>query len=395
MSKNYSKIPRSEIDSRISRLRYRLRKSNIDGVILFSTPELYYYSGVGYDGAIYISTDGKEPVHLVKRNLPLAQSYSQIAMIQPFGRKSELFQTLNINRAEIIAIEQDVLSYSFVQFLQSKTKKIQLIDGSSILRKLRSIKSKYEINQIESAALLVDQSFEHCTEIVTPEMTEIELTSRLESWLLDNGHNGFITTRAFNSELLHYAYVISSQSSVLNIHFTPISGHGLSLKYPYGPTTQKLGKNSPFIVDTCGNCQGYISDTTRTLVCGKFDAETRCQLESLHQIKQFLHRELKPNVNLGDLYYEVMELSKELKIFDFFMGNRSDKSAFIGHGVGLELDELPVFYPKGPNLNAGNVLACEPKFFIHRKKVLGIEDTYVITGSSNRLLSRSPESFEI
>ena len=394
MSNSYSKTPLSEIKSRITTLQYQLKKDNINGAILLSTPELYYYSGVGYDGAVYISTEGEVPVHLIKRNLTLAQSFSQIPVIKTFGRKSKIFETLDIKQGTRIAIEKEVLSYSFVQFLQSKAKNIQLVDCSSVLRELRSIKSKYEINQIERAAKLVDQSLEHCTEIATPEMTEIELAIRLESWLLENGHDGFITTYGFNAELLHCAYVISSQSSILNIHFTPISGRGLTLKYPYGPSRRKLG-NSPFIVDTCGNSRGYISDTTRTFICGKFDVETHNQLQSLRQIKQFLQRTLKPNVNLGDLYNDVMELSKELKIYDHFMGTSTDRVAFIGHGVGLELDELPVFYKKGPNIVAGNVLACEPKFFIKEKKVLGIEDTYAITKSGCELLSTAPDSFEI
>ncbi|MFX1284402.1 MAG: M24 family metallopeptidase [Promethearchaeota archaeon] len=395
MSKSYSKIPRSEIESRITKLRHQLKKDNIDGAILLSTPELYYYSGVGYDGAVYIPTEGGEPVHLVKRNVSLAQAFSQIPLIQHFGRKSKLFETLDIKRPAAIAIEKDILSYSFVQFLQSKAKKIKLINYSSIFRQLRSIKSKYEINQIERAAKLVDLSYEYCTKIATPEMTEIDLALQLEGWLLENGHDGFITTYAFNSELLHYAYVISSSSAILNIYFTPISGRGLTLKYPYGPSRQKLKKNTPFIVDTCGNSQGYISDTTRTFICGQFDEETRNQLESLQQLKQFLQRNLKPGINLGNLYNDVMELSKELKINDYFMGTSSDRVAFIGHGVGLELDELPVFYPKGPNLVSGNVLACEPKFFIQGKKVLGIEDTYAITDSGNIILSNSLNSFEI
>ncbi|MFX1505240.1 MAG: M24 family metallopeptidase [Promethearchaeota archaeon] len=393
MDNIYTRIPSSEIESRITRFKSYLVKEDINGAILFSTPELYYYSGVGYDGAVYIPVEG-EPVHLVKRNLELAESFSQLPTNMSFGRKSQLFETLKKKTSTMIALELDVLSYSFVKFLQSKAKNVQLTNCSSILRQLRSIKSEYEISQIKDAATLVDTSFKYCTEIAAPEMTEIELAARLERWMLDNGHDGFITTYGFNTELLHYAYVISSQSSVLNIHFTPISGYGLSLKYPYGPSRQKLGKK-PFIVDSCGNSQGYISDTTRTFICGKFDTQTKDEIDSLQKIKKFLCDNLRPNVNLGDLYNEVMDLSKELNIHDYFMGTSSDRVAFIGHGVGLELDELPVFYPKGPNLVAGNILACEPKFFIQGKKVLGIEDTYAITESSNILLSKSPDYYEI
>ncbi|MFX0184837.1 MAG: M24 family metallopeptidase [Candidatus Hodarchaeota archaeon] len=394
MSIAYAKTRQSEIESRIKRLRNRLQQEELDGALVLSIPELYYYSGVGSDGAVYIPIEG-DPIHLVKRNLPLVKINSLLANIQNFGRQSKLFDTLDIKIPSRIMIEKDVLSASFVNFLLQNSKDIELIDGSSIFRQIRSIKSAFEVELIEQAANLVDQSFGYCIEIANPEMTEIELAAQLDSWLLERGHSGYITTRAFNAALLHYSYVISSGSSIMNIHFTPISGHGLSLKYPYGPSRQKLGKNRPFFVDTCGNNQGYISDTTRTFICGHFDKETLNQLESLSQVKEYLQKKLRPKVNLGNLYHEIMDLSKELKIYDYFMGTESDKSAFLGHGVGLELDELPILYRKGSDLLEGNVLACEPKFFIPNQKVLGIEDTYSITGSGNKILSKSYNYFEI
>ncbi|MFX0171481.1 MAG: M24 family metallopeptidase [Candidatus Hodarchaeota archaeon] len=394
MSYNYAKVHQSEIDSRTKNLQKQLEQEEVDGALFLSTPELYYYSGIGSDGAVYVPIEG-DPIYLIKRNLSLAKKHSLIANVQIFGRQSKLFETLEIKSPSRIMIEKDVLSASYVNFLHTKVKDVKLIDGSHVFRKIRSVKSAYEIELIERAANLVDQSFEYCIEIANPDMTEIELASQLDSWLLHRGHGGYITTRAFNAALLHYSYVISSRSSTMNIHFTPISGGGLSLKYPYGPSRQKLGKNSPFFVDTCGNNQGYISDTTRTFICGHFDEETQNQLEALSQVKEFLRKKLGPKINLGDLYYEIMDLSKELKIYDYFMGTGSDKSAFLGHGVGLELDELPILYPKGSDLLVGNILACEPKFFALNQKVLGIEDTYSITDSGNKILSKSRNSFEI
>lgn len=391
---NYSLIPKSEIGTRISNLKVLLQENDCEAALVLSIPELYYYSGLGTDGAIYIPVEG-DPVHLVKRNKPFAQEYSQLSEVKLFGRRSEIFETLEVPPKVRIAIEKEILTSSNVDYLESLTNNIELVNGSPIFRNNRSIKSKFETDQIEQAATLVDKSFEYCTEIANSQMTEIELASRLETWLLDNGHDGYISTYAFNTALWNYAYVISSDSSVLNNHFTPISGHGLSLKYPYGPSRQKLGKNRPFTVDTCGNQLGYISDTTRTFICGHFDTETHEQLQALIQIKEFIYKKLKPKVNLGELHNEVLNLSKELKIENQFMGTNQDRTAFIGHGVGLTLDDLPVFYSKGPDLVEGNVLACEPKFYIQNEKILGIEDISVITSNGNRLLSKSPNYFEI
>ncbi|MFX0107205.1 MAG: M24 family metallopeptidase, partial [Candidatus Hodarchaeota archaeon] len=128
---------------------------------------------------------------------------------------------------------------------------------------------------------------------------------------------------------------------------------------------------------------------------GKFSEDARSKLDALIQVKNHLIDRLGPGVSLGELYAEVVEISKELGIYDEFMGEGEDKVVFIGHGVGLELDELPIFYPKGPQLESGNVLACEPKVIVPGEEVLGIEDTYAITATGNTVLSKAPNIFEI
>jgi Xaa-Pro aminopeptidase len=394
MSEVYSRLPQEEIDGRISRLKDHLRSADLDGALLMTTVELYYYSGVGTGGVVYVPAEG-EPIRLVERNLDLVKSYSLIPDIRPLGRLSKLFQTLSVSSSAMIGMEADVVPYSLMSFLQSRADGITLSDSSDLFRKIRSRKSDYEIEQIEAASNIVDQSFEYCSEIATPEMTEIALSMRLDAYMVENGHAGFITTRSFTSEMLIYSYVVSSSGSTLNTFFTPVSGVGLSLKYPLGPTRQKLGRNRPFLVDSCGNMRGYHSDTTRTFICGKFEDDLSAKLDSLSEVKNLLLKKMKPGVNLGDLYSEVIELSIELGIQENFMGIDDNRVAFIGHGVGLELDELPVFYSKGPNLEQGNVLACEPKIITPGREVLGIEDTYAITGSGNRSLSTAPDRFEI
>ena len=286
----YAIIPKIEMERRHSRLRQLLSNSELTGILLFSNVEVYYYTGIGLEGALYFPQAG-DPIHLVKRNLELAAEYSYISKIVQFGRLSQIFKTLEINVASKIGLELDFLPFSYVQFLKTLNKGLDYVNITPSLRELRAVKTNFEISLVEKAANLVDQSFEYCVEIASPEMTEIELAAKLDKWLLNNGHNGYITTRAFNSALLNFSYVIGKASSTLNIHFTPISGWGLSLKYPYGPSTQKIGKN-PFFVDTCGNFNGYISDTTRTFILGKFDSETKGQIEALQNIKQLSTIEL-------------------------------------------------------------------------------------------------------
>ena len=390
----YLDIPKSEISSRIKRLQSRLVESHLDGALLLSTIEMYYYSGIGSPGAVYVPSQD-DPIRLVERNLELVKAHSPLSDIRPMGRVSKLFETFGVGKESRIAMEGDIVPYSYMAFLQSKAEGIELVDRSHMFREIRSTKSDFEVEMIEKAASQIDKSLIYCTEIATPEMTEIELSSRLDSWLIENGHAGLITTRGFNSTMLIYSYVISSDASTLNTLFTPISGQGLSLKYPLGPTRRKLGKNRPFLVDSCGNYHGYISDTTRTLVCGSFDDRVLERLTALQEIKSFVTNSIRPGYSLGTLYTEVVGLSKELGIYEQFMGPEDDKVTFMGHGVGLELDELPVFYAKGPDLEKGHILASEPKLILPGEEALGIEDTYAVTSTGCEILSKSDDWFEI
>ena len=347
------------------------------------------------DGLVYVPAQD-DAVHLVRRNVSLAKEISQVGSVSQLSSFSKIFDMLDIPDRSRLILEKDVIPVSRFDYLQKISQnKFEFSDGSTLFRQLRSVKSEFEITQINSAAQLVDRMFEFCIECATPDMKEIELAANLSSFLLSNGHAGYITTRTFNALNLQYSYVISSGSATSNILFTPISGHGLSAKYPFGGSRRKLGKNNPFFIDTCGNHNGYISDTTRTFTIGHFDRDTKDQLNSLQAIKTYITTNLKPGTSLGQLFESVIELSKELGIDNNFMGSQADKSPFLGHGVGLELDELPIFYKKGHSLEPGHVLASEPKFIIPNHKVLGIEDTYAITTTGNTILSQAPDFYEI
>lgn len=394
MSDRAHLTPSSEVLSRIHDLRKRLQSVDMEGALLLSPQECYYYSGIGIDGAVFVPAEG-EPIHLIKRNLAFACNHSALTRVQEFGKQSKIFETLRVKSESKLAIEADLLPFSFVEYLQSRAGRIHLVDGSQLFKQLRAVKSDYEIGLIGRAARTIDRVFGFCEETAQPEMTEVELSSRLDSWLLQNGHDGFITTHAFGSMMPQYSYVISSTAAAMNTTFTPVSSTGLSLKYPYGPSRTRIGRGRPFLVDACGNCRGYISDTTRTFVCGSFDKAARDQLDALNQLRTLISRGLGPGVNLGELYGHVLELARELGIEEYFMGVGPDKVAFLGHGVGLELDDLPVFHARGPELLVGNTLACEPKLIIPGRRVLGIEDTYAVTRSGSRRLSKAPDSYEI
>ncbi|MBW2489477.1 MAG: aminopeptidase P family protein, partial [Deltaproteobacteria bacterium] len=78
---------------------------------------------------------------------------------------------------------------------------------------------------------------------------------------------------------------------------------------------------------------------------------------------------------------------------DFFMGYGEGQVKFIGHGIGLEIDEYPIISSRFEGqLENGMVLALEPKFVFPQTGVVGLEDDYVMTAEGLKRLTLTDQS---
>jgi Xaa-Pro aminopeptidase len=101
---------------------------------------------------------------------------------------------------------------------------------------------------------------------------------------------------------------------------------------------------------------------------------------------------LKPGAICEELYFRAAEMAEQAGLGKFFMGMPGEQSRFVGHGVGLELDEWPILAKgfKSP-LQTGQVIAIEPKFVIPGKGVIGIENTFAVTCGGGEKLTDIPD----
>ena len=98
-----------------------------------------------------------------------------------------------------------------------------------------------------------------------------------------------------------------------------------------------------------------------------------------------------PGVNASALYETAAEMASRYGLSDFFMGHRQH-AGFVGHGVGIEINEAPVIAPRSKDmLQRGNVIALEPKFVIPGVGAVGIENTYVVEDNGMRCLTPAPQ----
>ncbi|MEI7824196.1 MAG: M24 family metallopeptidase, partial [Chlorobiaceae bacterium] len=173
----------------------------------------------------------------------------------------------------------------------------------------------------------------------------------------------------------------------------PVTGKGLSSASPHGASCNEIGVNQPILLDFGGVFNGYISDMTRIFVIGTLDPELQRAFDVALEIQEMVRQGMKPGVICEELFFAAAAMAERAGFGSCFMGMPGEQAKFVGHGVGLELDELPVL-AKGfaLPLQAGQVIAVEPKFVIPGKGVIGIENTFVVTDDGGLRLSDLPDA---
>ena len=218
----------------------------------------------------------------------------------------------------------------------------------------------------------------------------MDLICRIESVMRSMGHQGSLRFRRFNS-IVPLGHVMSgAEAAFPSFLASPSGGRGTSLIFPQGAGFARIKRNEPVFVDCVGIYNGYIADATRIFSLGKLEAELEDAYQAACQIEEAVAAELAA----GRTGRELFELSESegarLGYQDFLGGTNGNKCGFVGHGVGLELDEYPVIGPLDHAVQSSMTIAIEPKIIYPDKGVLGIEDTFLTTTNGAKSLTNMP-----
>ena len=383
---DYVLHPKSEIDSRIKKLKDRM--DDIDGALLFQAVDMCYFSGTAQDGLVYIPRDG-EPIIMMKRSLVRAKEESPLE-VRPLKNMRNLKEDLGIKTSATIGLEMDVLPCSFYFRVNKALEDASFVDVAERIKHIRSVKSEFEIKLAKEAAQMLVEGFSTVPAHIKEGRTEVELMCRMESEMRLMGHQGSLRFRRFNS-IVPIGHIMSGSSAAIpSFLASPTGGKGTSVVFPHGPGYRKIKRNEPVFVDTVGICNGYIADATRIFSLGKIEPELVEAYEASCQIEEAIAREMKPGRTARELFELSESEGARLGYGDFLGGPVGSKCGFVGHGVGLELDEYPVLAPLDHKIQEGMTIAVEPKIIYPGKGVLGVEDTFLTTSSGALRLTEMP-----
>jgi Xaa-Pro dipeptidase len=385
------RVPKEEIEKRIDGLRKLMAETGIKSAVILQNADKFYFTGTMQKTVVVIPLE-EEPYVFVEKGLERAGLECPLPLI-PIKSQREIKDILmrkgiSLNGA---GFELDVLPVAVFERLR-KTFDVHVYDDiSPLIRRLRTIKSAFELGQLRRTTEQVSHVFQKAREVIRVGLSEIELEGTLLAEGRRHGHQGFPRMRGFNQEIPTITITTGITSVIPVWADSPIGGTGLYAGLPQGPSINRIREGVPVLVDYAAAYNGYTTDETRAFVVGKLDEVFRKPYETGVAIINDALARIKPGVDAAEIYDRARTIANNAGLKDNFMGYGEGQVAFLGHGVGLELNELPVITGRrGTILQAGMVFALEPKFIIPGRGAAGVEVSLVVTESGVERFTDDP-----
>jgi Xaa-Pro dipeptidase len=379
MKKSY--IPTEEITRRLKTLRNELDRRRWAAALIVQDVDLLYFSGTMQNALLFVPRVGEE-ILMVKKYVERAQRESPVKQVLPLNSWNEIPSLIADRHGSIphtIGIELDVLPAKEYVRLQEIFSGVTITDSSSMIRAIRKIKSPYEIYQMKQAGEIGKIVYAEVPHILKEGVTEIELAGLMLAVAMRHGHQNYLRMRSFNAYAFSWHVLSGSTGGELSFIDAPMGGRGLSPAFPVGASLKPINAHEPILIDF-GICyNGYQVDETRMFCCGELPKKFKDTYHAARQIETEVAAIARPGVSCHELFQKGWMVAEELGYKEYFMGPPGYKTRFIGHGIGLEIDEYP-FIAQGHDypLEEGMTFALEPKMVFPTEGAVGIENTFVV-----------------
>ncbi len=376
------RVPASELKDRMNRFRDRMNQDcpQWGWAMIFSKINQYYFTGTMQDGMLIIPKD-EEPVYWVRRSYERAVDESRFADIRPMKSYRDAANAMG-KVPDVLYTETSILPLALLQRLQKYFPFRQIKSADASVMAVRSIKSKYELEIMIKAGRIHRKILEQrVPKLLEEGMTESDLATRLFTVLMEEGHHGFARFGMFDTQL-GIGQLGFGESSIYPTFFDgPGGNYGMSPAMPFwGSRDRKLKKGDLVFIDVAYGIDGYHTDKTMNYMYGRPIPDEAIEIHK-HCVK--VHRQiaalLVPGAVPADIYREVTG-SLDPEFLEHFMGFENHKVKFLGHGVGLQIDETPVIAAGFTEpLEANMAIALEPKRGVPGVGLMGTENTWLVT----------------
>jgi len=380
-----------ELLLRREKVQQELKNTAINACLISSPVNIYYLTGQVFKGYIFLPAEGN-PVLFYQR--PKLTDPDAVSLRKPEDMP-DLLKERNIKLSEYprIALETDDLRYNEAVRLQKALGLEQTDNASTLMRKVRMIKTDWEVEMIRLTAAQHVRVYEQIPTLYKEGMRDIDLQIEIEKLMRQSGSIGIF--RAFGSfmDIFMGTVLVGDNANAPSPYDFSLGGAGINHSFPIGACGEKITAGKTIMVDMSGNYSAYITDITRTFALGNLSDLALKAHKTAIEMHEYLRTTVKPGVSFADIHNKTLEIADKAGLNDYFMGNKQ-QAKFTGHGFGIEINEMPVFMARSKDLFQENMtVAFEPKFVIPEIGGVGIENSYLIT--SNGIENLTPMEEDI
>lgn len=343
---------------KIKCLREKMKLLEIDGMIISNPINIEYITGVYAEGTLIIND--KDNIFITD-----ARYIEDVNSTITISDEINVRDQANIPENEYISffancprvgIEENYISYSKYQNLVRIYRLKEAVETNNLIEKMRTIKDDNEIAKIRRACEITDNCFTHLLEYIKVGMTERQIAFEIEKYFIENGANG--------------------------LAFDTIVASGENSSKPHAvPTNRKIQSGDNITIDFGAKHKGYCSDMTRTIFVGSVSDEVRNLYNFILEGQLRATNKIKDGVD-GKSVARGVQIEYNARNFELIHA--------LGHGVGLEVHELPYLsYRSSYILKENMVVTNEPGIYIPEKIGIRIEDTILVNKLESEVLTKS------
>lgn len=379
----------SELIQRRDKIRDLMFKEGIDAALIATNVNLLYTYGQVVSGYLYLPLQA--PARLfVKRPASLTGEH-----VHPIRKPEQLLELLaqcGLPMPTRLMLEGDELSFTDYQRLSACFPQSEVLPcGSRLIRQARSVKTLWEIETFRRSAQAHAAAYSVIPQLYQTGMSDVQLSIEVERAMRQQGCLGIFRVFGQSMEIFMGSLLAGDNAQEASPYDFALGGKGVDGSIPGGACGRTIAQGESVMVDMGGNFFGYMCDMSRVFSVGRLPQQAYDAHQCCLDIQEEVAAAAKPGVTCESLYQLAADRVAKTGFADCFMGTKQ-QAKFIGHGIGLEINEAPVLAPRiKQELEPGMVFALEPKIVLPGVGPVGIENSWTVTADGVEKLTTAPE----
>ena len=345
-------------------LRNKIRTMDLDAMIVSNPVNIKYLTNIKAEGTLIL---GRKENHFITDGRYIEDVNNTLTIMDGII----VHDSKNLSKEDLenfflfcenVGFEENYITYATYKEYMYKYKINNFVETEKIKEKQRAIKDSEEVAKITKACTLTDRCFDHIIRFIKKGMTEKEIAYEIENFFRRNGAD--------------------------RIAFDTIVASGPNSSKPHAvPTDRKIVSGDVITIDMGCVCDEYCSDMTRTVFVDYIDNEAKEIYELVLKNQKQTIEEMRDGL--------VCKNISKMVVNDFELHEYNLVHA-LGHGVGMDIHELPVLSTKSEVVLKPNmIITSEPGIYIPGKFGVRIEDTILVGKSVGVPLTKSKKDYVI